>query len=80
MTTLEMIKVWDHNDSNLFISESYRFTAEGLKKYWMSADSAIRYWVTALSNKKGKEFTQKGWKTTDPKVGSLQIKLVMISS
>ena len=29
MSSLQMLKVWDHEDHNAFIKDSYRFTAEG---------------------------------------------------
>ena len=44
MTLLKMVKVWSHEDSTLFLHDAYRFTSAGLTKYWMSIDSAIRYW------------------------------------
>ena len=52
MTYLKMIKIWDFDDPNLFLKNSYRFTDEGLNKYWASVDSAIRYWDIIGSNKK----------------------------
>ena len=55
MSCLKMLKIWDHDNSNLFIYESYRFTSEGLVKYWLSIDSAIWYWVTAIANKANKK-------------------------
>ena len=48
MTNLKMIKVWDFDDENNFIREANRFTSEGLAKYWLSIDSAIRYWCVAI--------------------------------
>ena len=42
-SVLKVIKYWDHNDSNAFIYDSYRFKAEGLKKYWLGVDAAIRF-------------------------------------
>ena len=53
MSVLRMIKIWDHDDSNAFVKESYRFTSEGLAKYWLSIDSAIRYWNVAVFSKFG---------------------------
>ena len=51
MTCLQLIKIWDPEDSNLFIYESYRFTTRGIKDYWLAVDSAIRYWDTAIGSK-----------------------------
>ena len=59
MTALQMIKIWHHDDSAAFINELYRFTTEGLIKYWMSVDSAIRYWFTAIGNKQLMKKNQK---------------------
>ena len=51
MSLLRMIKFWDHDDANLFLSEQYRYTANGLSIYWRSVDAAIRFWNVALSKK-----------------------------
>ena len=51
MTILKMIKFWDHEDSSFFIYDSYRFTAQGLKNYWLAIDSAIRFWSVAIAPK-----------------------------
>ena len=51
MSSLQMLKVWDSEDSSLFRYDNYRFTAEGLKKYWLSIDSAVRFWCTAIASK-----------------------------
>ena len=48
MTCLRMKKIWDPEDSNSFIADSNRFTSEGFAKYWLSIDSAIRYWNVAI--------------------------------
>ena len=54
MSTLHMKKIWEHDDHNSFLKESNRFTTTGLSKYWLSVDSAIRYWNTAIAPKIGK--------------------------
>ena len=51
MSMLKLVKVWDPDDGNSFINESYRFTNTGLHKYWMSVDAAIKFWNIALSKK-----------------------------
>ena len=63
MSCLHMIKFWDHHDASAFLNEEKykRFTANGLTNYWLSVDSAIRYWATAICPKIGKkEKFQKG--------------------
>ena len=42
MSMLQMIKFWDHNNSNLFMDEQYRYTSEGLTMYWHSVDAAVQ--------------------------------------
>ena len=51
MTMLNMVKHWDHDDGNNFLREAYRFTSEGLTKYWLSVDAAVRFWFVALAKK-----------------------------
>ena len=51
MSSLRMIKVWEHDDRGAFLEEAYRFTLDGLDTYWASIDSAIRYWDMILINK-----------------------------
>ena len=52
-SVLKMLKVWNHDDSCNFVYDSYRFTTQGLVNYWMSIDSAIRYWDVAIYPKLG---------------------------
>ena len=54
MSCLKMVKIWDSDDSNAFVYNSNRFTSEGLDKYWLSIDSAIRHWNVAIYPKIGK--------------------------
>ena len=51
MTVLKMIKFWDYEDPNTFLYDSYRFTSEGLLKYWQAIDSAIRFWSVVIAPK-----------------------------
>ena len=47
---------------NAFLQDAYRFTLEGLDKYWSSIDSAIHHWDIIVSAKfldKKKNFTGK---------------------
>ena len=51
MSCLNLLKIWDGQDSSLFVRDAYRFTAQGLCDYWASVDSAIRYCFTAIISK-----------------------------
>ena len=51
MSILKMVKFWDHNNTNLFLDESYRYSSEGLKMYWRSVDAAVHFWNVAISKK-----------------------------
>ena len=44
MGTLTLLKIWEPRDDSLFMDN--RFTANGLKAYWASLDSAFRHWDT----------------------------------
>ena len=59
MTVLKLVKVWNHDDTSLFLCDSYRFTSEGLIKYWQSIDCAVKFWFAALSQKKDGALTQR---------------------
>ena len=60
MSLLQMVKFWDHNNSNLFMDEQYRYTSEGLAIYWRSVYAAVRFWNVALAKKVGKNKNAKG--------------------
>ena len=51
MSMLKLVKHWNHDDGNLFLQEQYRYTAEGLTKYWLSVDASIKFWDVAISKK-----------------------------
>ena len=51
MSMLKMVKFWDHDDPNLFLYDPYRYTSDGLTKYWMSVDASVRFWNVALAKK-----------------------------
>ena len=55
MSTLSMIKVWDSEDRGNIMENGLRYTSQGLKNYWLSIDSAIRYWCTAICPKIGQK-------------------------
>ena len=54
MSVLKLIKIWEEDNPNDYSYESDRYTATGLAKYWLSVDSAIRYWNVAIFPKIGK--------------------------
>ena len=47
-SVLKMLKIWDPEDHNAFVADNQRFALEGLIKYWLSVDSVIHYWNTAI--------------------------------
>ena len=65
MTMLRMIKFWNFDDGNLVLEHNETLTSEGMWKYWLSVDSAIRFWCVALSKKLDKSSSKlaKGIKT-----------------
>ena len=40
---LQLKKVWDPENSSLFLGREGRFTPEGLRFYWEAVDKAVRY-------------------------------------
>ena len=42
-SVLMLKKVWEPSDSNLFVSDSQRFTNKGFKCYWEAVDRTVRY-------------------------------------
>ena len=58
ITVLQLKKIWDPTNTNLFIAESNRYTSEGLNTYWAAVDATVRFMDTILLNKllmKGKK-------------------------
>ena len=51
VSMLKLIKCWSYDDHNAFLYDSYRFTLEGLKKYWSGVDAAIRFCNVVLFQK-----------------------------
>ena len=54
MSSLNMVKAWNHDVLNNYLYDADRFMAEGLAKYWISVDCAIKYWNIAIFPKIGK--------------------------
>ena len=68
MSVLKMLKVWDSEDGDSVLFDSTRYTAKGLTNYWLSVDSAIRFWDVAMypkiglaTKKKNKPFNKYKW-------------------
>ena len=51
MSMLKLVKHWNHDDGNLFLEQQYRYTTEGLNKYWASVDASIKFWDVAIVKK-----------------------------
>ena len=70
MSALHMLKVWDHEDGNAVLFDSTRYTAQGLINYWMSVDSAFRFWDVAIfpksSNQSRKRRSKDQYKWKNP--------------
>ena len=43
VSVLELKKIWDPTDSNLFLKDAYRFTADGMKAYWKAVDHMMQF-------------------------------------
>ena len=59
---LQLKKVWNTEDTNLYIQESSRYTSVGLNTYWQAVDCTVRYADTILFKKlqfKPKHFTKR---------------------
>ena len=51
MTVLQLRKIWDYDDSNLFIMEPRRFTSEGYNLYFKAVDAVLKVWDNFLFQK-----------------------------
>ena len=51
MTVLQLRKIWDYEDSNLFLAEAHRFTAEGYNLYFQAVDAVLKLWDNYLCQK-----------------------------
>ena len=49
MWSLKLKKIWDSDNSMLFLRDEKHFTATGLMTYWMAVDRTVKFWDTALS-------------------------------
>ena len=48
MHTLELKKIWDTEDGNLFVPDAARFTAEGYLRYWSAVDKTVKYFDSTV--------------------------------
>ena len=48
MWALKLKKIWNPEDTSLYLQESARFTATRLMSYWMAVDRTVKFWDTAL--------------------------------
>ena len=60
MTIFQMRKIWDYEDSILFLANQQRFTVEGHTRYWQAIDHLVKLWDTFLSKKKKPQKVQNG--------------------
>ena len=50
-TVLKLKKVWDPQDSNLYLRDTPRFTTQGYNAYWDAVDKTVKYVDTILTKK-----------------------------
>ena len=43
VAVLELKKIWDNSNSNLYMKNERRYSAEGLRTYWEAVDKTIRF-------------------------------------
>ena len=51
VSILELKKIWDQENTRLFVGEALRYTTEGLSTYWAAVDCTIRFMDTILFGK-----------------------------
>ena len=49
--TLQLKKIWNENETTLFLREDKKYTSRGYKTYWYTVDKAIKYANTLLLKK-----------------------------
>ena len=65
VSVLALKKLWDPEDTNLFVKHSQRFTASGYKKYWDAVDRTVRFCDTTILRRLAKtEFNNSDFKST----------------
>ena len=48
MSVFQLKKIWDQEDSNFYMGDADRFTAEGLHAYWAAVDKTIKFCDTTV--------------------------------
>ena len=51
MWTLQLKKIWDEQDMNLYDDNAHRYYHKGLSMYWRVVDSTLKFWDNTLSHK-----------------------------
>ena len=51
VSVLELKKIWDRENTRLFVGEAQRYTSEGLSTYWAAIDCTVRFMDTILFQK-----------------------------
>ena len=54
VSVLELKKIWDRHDSQLFVQSTSRYTAEGLRSYWLAVDRSIQFCDTTIMKRVAK--------------------------
>ena len=54
-TVLQLRKIWETDNVNLYLGAQQRYTVEGYTKYWLAVDNMIKLWDTFLRLKKAKK-------------------------
>ena len=79
VAVLELKKIWDPQDTTLFIKESNRFTATGIQTYWEAVDRTVKYADTTVVKKihmktQAKEATNDKYRWKSPNVFKKKLK------
>ena len=72
MNTLQLRKIWDYDNSDLFLKEQRRFTMEGYITLWKSLDGVIKLWDNFLSKKKSVRAITESKSAKDTKSAALK--------
>ena len=61
VSVLHLKKIWNPEDSKLFIEESNRFTALGFQTYWEAIDCTVKFCDTTILRRVAKLEFKKIW-------------------
>ena len=59
VTVLDMRKIWDADNTRLFVAESLRYTCEGYSTFWAAVDCTMKFMDTLLFKKIENKSTKK---------------------